>query len=164
MARRVIFQSGAASPLRISVAGSDAASAQFNQLIFDGNQPPLRLWSTGWIAVVPLAFANTAQVLFQDGPTLPVTPSGTVPIFFTVTRQQELFVGGGGGLTSPINEPANRTYDAHGMAAAEFDVGGSNAFTALNFNRDNSVGGVYGTNTGSPVSGVVNYAIMLNAT
>lgn len=163
MARRVIFQSSAASPLRISVAGSDAASAQFNQLIFDGNQPPLRLWSTGWIAVVPLAFANTAQVLFQDGPTLPVTPAGTVPIFFTVTRQQEL-VGVGGGITNPVNEPANRTYDAAGMAGAVFAVGGSNVFTAMNFNRDNSVGGIYGTNTGSPVSGVVNYAIMLNAT
>lgn len=163
MAKRVIFQSDATSPLRISIAGSDAASAQFNQLIFDGNQPPLRLWSTGWIAIVPLAFANTAQVLFQDGPTLPVAPAGTVPIFFTITRQQEL-VGVGGGITAPVNEPANRTYDAAGMGGAVFNVGGLNVFTALNFNRDNSVGGIYGTNTGSPVSGVVNYAIMLNVT
>lgn len=163
MAKRVIFQSGAASPLRISIVGADASAAQFNQLIFDGNQPPLRLWSSGWLSIVPLQFANTAQVLYQDGPTLPVAPSGTVPIFFTITRQQEL-VGVGGGITSPLNGPANRTYDASGMAGAVFNVGGSNIFTGLNFNRDNSVGGIYGTNTGSPVLGVVNYAIMLNVT
>lgn len=162
MANRVIFRSNAASPLRISIVGADASSAQFNQLIFDGNQPPLRLWSSGWISVVPLAFANTASVLFQDGPTLPAAPSGTAPIFLTVTRQQEL-VGVGGGLTNPINEPANRTYDASGMAGAVFNIG-SNVFTAMNFNRDNSAGGIYGTNTGSPVLGVVNYAIMLNVT
>ena len=50
MARRVIFDGSGSSgsPLRISVAGVDAATAQFNACIFDGNQPPLRLWGTGF--------------------------------------------------------------------------------------------------------------------
>lgn len=50
MTRRVIIDSTAASPFRVSVAGVDAASAEFNDLIFDGNQSPLRLLATGYVA------------------------------------------------------------------------------------------------------------------
>ena len=47
MTRRVIYQGGSGSPFRVSASGVDAALAEFNDLIFDANQPPLRLWGTG---------------------------------------------------------------------------------------------------------------------
>jgi hypothetical protein len=49
MTRRVIIDSTAASPFRVSVAGVDVLTAEFNDLIFDGNQSPLRLLATGWV-------------------------------------------------------------------------------------------------------------------
>jgi hypothetical protein len=84
MARRVIIDSTAASPLRVSVAGVDAAGAEFNDLLFDGNQSPLRLWGTGW------AFAQGfSQNDYSGGKNInegtPVlvlqTPPGTRSIF-----------------------------------------------------------------------------------
>ena len=48
MKERVKLESSAASPLRISASGTAVDDAEFNTLIFDANQPPLRLWGTGW--------------------------------------------------------------------------------------------------------------------
>lgn len=89
MARRVIIDSTAASPLRISVAGVDAAGAEFNNLIFDANQSPLRLWATGWGSIAGmtwnerLAGKNVNESTLASGFT---TPSGTTPIFMTCWR------------------------------------------------------------------------------
>lgn len=159
MARRVIFQAGGGSPLRISVAGVDAASAQFDTLIFDGNQPPLRLWMLGYVTTFPLVAGNSFNINVASGPSIP-TPAGTTPIFFCMKRQTNQ--GAAGGDTNnnmlPIRSPAA---NAGGMGGAVVGsgAGSDNVFIGLNFNRDNASGGFY---NGAADPGIVNYAIMRN--
>lgn len=88
MTRRVIIDGNAASPFRVSVAGVDAASAEFNDLIFDGNQAPLRLWGTGWMTIGGISYND-----FIGGKNINTshtgsfsTPSGTFPVFMTMWR------------------------------------------------------------------------------
>jgi hypothetical protein len=116
MARRVIIGSTAASPLRISVAGVDAATAQFNACIFDANQPPLRLWGTGFVSVVGITWnARLAGRNVFEATPVPIVavPAGFSPIFMTMWRNTAYFdsivrtpssegssdglIGGGGG-------------------------------------------------------------------
>lgn len=154
MARRVIIQGDATSPFRVSVAGVDAASAQFNNLIFDGNQPPLRLWSTGWVSAPTISFSDTNAASFANGPFVPVTPSGTTPIFFCMVRQPTTSgVVNPGGVGNSNSTPF-RTYNFYGMGGAIADDGG-NLFLGFNCNRD-----VTGTMFSG--DGIVNYAIMKN--
>ena len=125
MVRRVIIDSGAVSPLKISVAGVDAATAQFNACIFDGNQPPLRLWGTGFTAVAGISWN---EHLFgknvSEGAPIPVVavPAGLTPVFMTLWRKDDglgrlftpssqasnngLIGGGGGGVCSGFFCPA----------------------------------------------------------
>src|SRR5436853_6468473 len=137
MARRVRFDGSgvSGSPLRISVAGVDAATAQFNACIFDGNQPPLRLWGTGF----QLVNGNTWNERtvggknVNEGTPIPVvvTPPGTTPVFMIAWRLNDglgrlytpsfsnslnpISGGGGGGICSnslvpacfSVGEPAN---------------------------------------------------------
>lgn len=156
MARRVIIQGNSSgSPFRVSVAGVDAAGAQFNNLIFDGNQPPLQLWSTGAVSVPVLGFSDPHSANFSDGPHVPVTPSGTTPIFLTVVRQPVTSgVVNSGGLDGSYL-PGFRTYNFFGMGGAIVDDDG-NMFVGFSSNRDIIAGGAFSG------SGVVNYAIMQN--
>lgn len=110
MVRRVILDGTAASPLRISVAGVDAAFAEFNNLIFDGNQSPLRLSQLTWVYVEGMSWnewnggQNTREAL--AGAVIS-TPLGTTPIWLcTITSFGNTFmstpfhsnpVSGGGG-------------------------------------------------------------------
>jgi hypothetical protein len=91
MTRRVRFDGSGASgsPLRISAAGSDALTAQFLSLIFDGNQPPLRLAVTGFTTVAGITWNQRALGKnINEGGAIPVfaTPAGTTPIFMTLWR------------------------------------------------------------------------------
>lgn len=89
MTRRVIINSGAASPLRISVAGVDAATAEFNALIFDGNQSPLRLWGTGYVTVEGMSqneYYGGQNVRELSAGAVVATPPGTTPVFMTMWR------------------------------------------------------------------------------
>jgi hypothetical protein len=121
MARRVRFDGSGAtgSPLKISVAGADAATAQFNTCIFDGNQPPLRLWGTGFVGANGITFNQRqgGKTVSEANP-VPVvaTPAGTTPVFMVAWRKDDgsgrLFTpsfqsssnaiqgGGGGGICS----------------------------------------------------------------
>jgi len=125
MVRRVIIDSGAVSPLKISVAGVDAATAQFSACIFDGNQPPLRPWGTGFTAVAGISWN---EHLFgknvSEGAPIPVVavPAGLTPVFMTLWRKDDglgrlftpssqasnngLIGGGGGGVCSGFFCPA----------------------------------------------------------
>lgn len=157
MVKRVIIQSGGASPFRVSVAGVDAAGAQFNNLIFDGNQPPLRLFATGFVTIPVVDALNNAAAFFTDSAlTLPVVPAGTVPIFLCQVRQPNTGAPNPGAVGNQ-NTPAFRTLNAFGLGGAIFPVGGVNVFTGINFNRDNTVNGLFAGN-----QGVVNFAIMKN--
>jgi hypothetical protein len=87
MARRVIFDSSAASPLRISVAGVDAAGAEFNNLIFDANQSPLRLAGTGYLLIDGISrdeFEFGRNIRTAATPSPVVTPAGTTAVFMVM--------------------------------------------------------------------------------
>lgn len=131
----MIIDSTAASPFRVSVAGVDAASAEFNNLIFDGNQSPLRLWATGFMTIVGITYNN-----FLGGQNLSTatagsfpTPSGTFPVFMTMWRNTgdannrvwspsfqpannaSVLGGGGGGICSAVFKGFNAN---RGLATA----------------------------------------------
>ncbi len=86
MVKRVRLGGGGDSPLRISVAGVDVDLAEFNNLIFDGNQPPLRLSQLTWVYVEGMSWdewtggQNTREAV--AGAVI-ASPTGTTPIFFS---------------------------------------------------------------------------------
>lgn len=123
---RVKIDGSASSPFRVSVAGVDVSGAEFNTLIFDGNQSPLRLWATGYINVAGISdsdFSIGGKNINVDYTGSFPTPSGTTPIFitmhkrsdgpsgnpngFTVTPYFGSREGGGGGICSGVFVGAN---------------------------------------------------------
>jgi hypothetical protein len=77
---------------RVSVAGVDAQTAEFGNLIFDGNQPPLRLSQNGFFSM-PMILdseftAPSPQTIAEAaGPfVLVVPPNGSTPIFMVMHR------------------------------------------------------------------------------
>jgi hypothetical protein len=123
MARRVRFDGSgvSGSPLRISVRGVNALVAQFNDLIFDGNQPPLRLAVTGFTTVAGITWnQRLGGKNVSEGAAIPVfaTPAGMTPVFMTLWRRSDsanlytpsfsnsnnpVIGGGGGGICSGIS-------------------------------------------------------------
>lgn len=91
MARRLRLQSGSA-PLRVSVAGVDVAGASFDQIIFDANQTPLRLWQNNYASFGTSEHMPTSavgQAIIKYGAGRPSTPSGTNPLFMVMWRCQK---------------------------------------------------------------------------
>jgi hypothetical protein len=85
---RVKIDGTASSPFRVSVSGVDVDLAEFNTLIFDGNQSPLRLWATGYITITGISDADFIlgkNVNVDHTGSFP-TPSGTAPVFMTMWR------------------------------------------------------------------------------
>jgi hypothetical protein len=130
MARRVIIDSNASSPLRIAVAGVDAATAQFNALIFDGNQPPLRLWGTGYVLVSGTTYnqflggKNTSEATASGS--FP-TPAGTTPVFMVMTRLND---GGVSFLQTPTFAGSSRQNTGGGAICSGSFIGVSFAVGA----------------------------------
>lgn len=151
MVKRVTIDcSGASlSPFRVSVAGVDVDSAEFNDLIFDGNQSPLRLWGTGWGSVSGISYddwavggKNVVSAIIAAGPT---TPSGTTPVFMTMWRPAV-----GGFLRTPIFR------NTHSVGAGGGGLSSGN-FCGLSF----SVGSPGSPST--PAGDIyVNYALFKN--
>lgn len=77
---RVLIKSGVSSPFKVSVSGVDAASAGFDNTIFDGNQSPLRLFLVGYTTVPPLGCGNISPAFIAAGASLPSVPAGTHPV------------------------------------------------------------------------------------
>jgi hypothetical protein len=130
MADRVVIDSNASSPLIVSVAGVDAEGAQFNNVIFNGNQPPLRLFGTSYTLVAGISHSEYSfgKNVNEGPPTFLFTPpSGTSPIFLVAIRNiidanaplttpfmgigasggPTLATGAGGGVCGPYFCPAN---------------------------------------------------------
>ena len=108
MARRVRFDGSGASgsPLKISVAGVDAIAAAFNDCIFDGNQPPLRLYATGFTSVGGITFnERSLGKNFSEGAAIPIftPPAGTSPVFLVAWRLND----GQGRLETPSSQSSN---------------------------------------------------------
>jgi hypothetical protein len=127
MTRRVRFDGSGqtGSPLRISVADVDVLAAEFNDLIFDGNQPPLRLRGTGFTSVIGITFNQRLNGKnISEGTAIPVVavPAGLTPVFMVHWRKDDglgnvytpssqgsnngLIGGGGGGICSGFFCPA----------------------------------------------------------
>jgi hypothetical protein len=86
MTDRVILQAGGVSPLRVSVKGADANGAQFNDLIFDANQMPLRLYLTGFQSVAGMTW-NQRQLGGQN-----VREGGPVPLYAAGPGRSQVFM------------------------------------------------------------------------
>lgn len=155
MTRRVIVDGSGTfgSPLLISVAGVDAASAEFNDLIFDGNQSPLRLWATGYLTIGGITYndfiggknINTGVTGAAFG-----TPSGTFPVFMTMWRQS--------------TDPSARVWTPSFQAAANNgnQGGGGGGICSGVFKGFNSGHGlVTGPTTPAP-DNYVNYCVFRN--
>jgi hypothetical protein len=90
MKQRVIIDTNGV--FRVSVAGVDAETAEFGNLIFDGNQPPLRLSQNGFFSMGLIADSNATapspQTIAEGlGPfVLVVPPNGSTPIFMIMHR------------------------------------------------------------------------------
>jgi len=94
--KRVTLGGSGGSPLRISTSGVDVDLAEFNTLIFDGNQSPLRLSQLTWVHVEGMSWnewtggQNTREA--TAGAVIS-SPSGTTPIWLcTTTSLSNLFM------------------------------------------------------------------------
>jgi hypothetical protein len=85
MTDRVILQAGGASPLRASVQGVDVNGAQFNDLIFDANQMPLRPYLTGFQSVAGMTWN---QRLFGQK----AREGGPVPLYDAGAGRSQVFM------------------------------------------------------------------------
>jgi hypothetical protein len=154
MARRVIFDGSGStgSPLKIGVAGADAAIAQFNACIFDGNQPPLRLWGAGFSANLGITFNqhNGGQNV-AEGTAIPVvvTPPGTTPVFMTMWRWDD-----------GLNRLRTPSSSSTGNTGAGGGGGGicSNRFAPLCYSV-----GPPGAPNSPPPNTLINYCVFKNA-
>ncbi len=158
--RRVLIGAGAASPFLVS-SGGDAGSVDFTNLIFDGNQQPLRLWNRGYVTVNPVAKGALPLPVPQVDPTMSYsTPFGS-PVFIVVGRSAQV---NDIGLTLPLTTPWHRVADPLAKGSGQ-GFGGviSNAdklFYGLNFQDPNN-----NTDSGYPPNVAptyVNYCIFKN--
>ncbi|WP_316184740.1 MULTISPECIES: hypothetical protein [unclassified Bradyrhizobium] len=130
--RRVLIGAGGGSPLRVSAAGVDVSGASFESLIFDANQPPLRVYLNGWMVVPYIHAGDGSLAHWAIGPALPATPPGTHPMFMTMWYQPD-----GGALTptqgnTPYGTtPCYRSGGANGWGAGA-SVGGG-VLTGISF-------------------------------
>jgi len=85
MTDRVILQAGGASPLRASVQGVDVNGTQFNDLIFDANQMPLRPYLTGFQSVAGMTWN---QRLFGQK----AREGGPVPLYDAGAGRSQVFM------------------------------------------------------------------------
>jgi hypothetical protein len=139
---RIKITSSSATPFRISAPGVDVNGATFDGLLFDGNQKPLRVFTTGYILAPMMNHTIPGFVSDTPGPTTYSTPSGTYPLF-TIAWKWNFNTR----PTGPV-----RTVGGLRGCGATMDSG--NRLHALNF-ADDSV------EVGGPAS-YVNYLIFKN--
>lgn len=115
--KRVVIDSSAASPFRVSASGVDTDAAEFDSLLFDGNQPPLRLWGTGYVSVVGMTYNQnhlSGITVHESSPVAVLaTPAGKYPHFAVMFK-----AWGNGFLYTPSVNQQNA--GIFGAAGAEF--------------------------------------------
>lgn len=150
MTRRAVVQGNSASPFRVSGGGVDAGTADTFDLLFDGNQSPLRVWSTGYVVATPLEPSNSAIAFMTSGPGVIAAPAGQAPIFVIAGRKNN---------SSPNPPSLNTVY--HTMGGGGFGgIIAFNQFFAVNFGRN-----VYNGNDGAlsfDATVYVNFCIFRN--
>jgi hypothetical protein len=110
MVQRVIINAN--GTFRVSVPGVDASGAQFDNLIFDASQPPLRCTQNGWFTMTPIldgdyTAPSPQNVKEATGPTVTLTdPGGATPLFMTINRAPMTYgVSDGGSGVVPVFDP-----------------------------------------------------------
>lgn len=86
MVARIKIASGVASPFRVSLSGVDVGSADFDQLIFDGNQMPFRVWSNNYMNANLIPYGAGGFANYTAGPATYSCPSGQFPMFNVMWR------------------------------------------------------------------------------
>jgi hypothetical protein len=86
MVARVKISSGASSPFRVSVSGADVNSADFDQLVFDGNQMPFRIWKNGYMNANLIPAGTTGLAIATQGLLTYACPTGQFPMFNVMWR------------------------------------------------------------------------------
>lgn len=147
--KRVVLGPGGASPFRVSVAGVDAAGAQFSDLIFDADQAPLRIFLNGVIAVpyINSSVDPSKTINHVVGPAGPSVPAGTSALFLVMHRAPES--SGGGLLRTPLFDSFDTTLGQGGGGAME-----DGFFRALSFLKSGP--------PGYPTGNYINYCIFKN--
>lgn len=87
MARRLIINTKGGSPFKVSMAGVDALGASWENLLFDGDQAPLLLYSSSYLFMNPISEGNIAYVNYSSVsiPLFP-RPAGQYPAFLVMWR------------------------------------------------------------------------------
>lgn len=109
-----LFQAGIQSTLRVATAGAGFPPASdFNNVIFDGNQVPLRVWNKGYLSIPPIppiGSGGLAYPILQIDGSAQYTQTANPPLFFVLQR----------------SEGASQTYSAwHQVPTVPFQRGGS---------------------------------------
>ena len=136
MSRRLRIESGS-SPMRISIAGVDAVGANFDQVVFDANQAPLRLWTKGYVAIDPIPSAYPQILMYAEASSRPTTPAGKFPLFAIMFRCQSLIGDKNGAHTDGPVHRASAGYHRMGtqgqLAGGAGAVMGNSRLNALTF-------------------------------
>ena len=103
MSRRIVFKGGGSAPFTVAAAGRDADGdrSDFENLIFNGNQPPLRLWGKSVVVVPGIQANNNAIGVIAKGGSIMPTPAGLWPLFCVVGQ----FTSDAGPSKRPITGP-----------------------------------------------------------
>lgn len=130
MVERLRLDSTAASPMRVSAGGADVNGAEFNSLIFDANQAPMRLWATGWFilnGITDTEFVGGKNInVGAPGASFPAT-SGREALFITMTKLVNPASNPNGQVITPWMGP--RQGGGGGMCSGQFV--GANMYAGL---------------------------------
>lgn len=121
--KNVVFGSSSGSPLLVSASGVDAEGAEFSELLFDGNQSPLRVAQKGIVGMPLINVNNIAPAVFNPVLLQHPPPAGKFPYFTCVFRVDT------SGVSTRIVTPRKQGASGHGGAVS------GTRFFGVQFNR-----------------------------
>jgi len=145
MSDRVVIKSDGAQPFRVSSVGVDAETAEFQDLLFDGNQSPLRIHQVGYVSVLSLRKPNLAPAFVSS---IAIDPLPGYPLFSVMLREDEPY---GVGACRCVYRNGPGEYGGGGVA-------NPNTFYAITWRRTN---GVPGTDP-PPQTNYINFVLFKN--
>lgn len=109
MTERVRIDTSGTYPFKVTAQGVDLSGAQFNDLLFDANARPLRLYDAGYVEVFRTSGSIFPDVvLIKD---LFRVPAGQFPLFSTMWKHDD---------GSNVNSPYPRTCGTCGAAIDQY--------------------------------------------
>lgn len=102
MSRRVIIGPNGVSPFRVASSGDDADTANTFDLLFDGNQAPLRKMMQGVVTIYFIKPGNLAPAIVTSTPLSHPSPSGRYCHFICAGRDLNNY---GNGVSNTASTP-----------------------------------------------------------